>query len=82
MKAVLEKAGHELEFEDVAANFSPNIFDRFQEVCKEDIWKAWIEEKVILATVSSRMVSLFDFNNKLGRDNCTQSSCTFKKAAP
>ena len=46
MKAVLEKAGPALEFDGVAAKFSGNIFDRFHEICKEEDWREWIEEKV------------------------------------
>ena len=60
MKAALEKAGWELEFEpihtvlsfpDEVSNEKPplttNLFDKFQIIIQQESWKLWIEDKVI-----------------------------------
>jgi len=61
MKAALEKAGWDLEFEPIHAvlslpdevlsdkqPLSKNLFDQFQLIIQQESWKLWIEDKVML----------------------------------
>jgi len=49
MKAVLEKAGHDLELEAALPALSPlnsSFFDQFLLIRDDDAWKMWMEEQV------------------------------------
>ena len=49
MKAVLEKAGHDLELEAALPALSPlnsSFFDQFPLIRDDDAWKMWMEEQV------------------------------------
>lgn len=86
MKAALEKAGRELDFEPIQEALSSgslmpssSLFDRFQLISLDDSWKTWMDEKVLFLGI---FISIVMYKGAVGLQLRARIKTNKKKKKP